>query len=122
MIIPSFEYLLRDAPMPESRQRFIAALLATERFVRNEKSQILFVVNLPRDFCLVERWQGLQDILTSGEVMRITGDVSGSIWQDLWMWLTAAKWRLPRANPHVPYSPEKPAPVRNAGRGPWVRS
>lgn len=120
MTTPAFCFLQRDAAKPESQRAFMAQVIATQRLWRNEKSQIMFKVG-PDDYCLVERKQGLRSILESGEMLTLTGDLDDSAFDILWIWLTASKWKLPRLNPERAWNPPKPAPVRNAGRGPWVK-
>jgi len=110
MSIPSFTFLQRDAAKSASEQTFMQAVIATHRIWRNERNQIMFKV-AEGDYCLVERKQGLQSILDSGEVLTLKGDVDASAYDVLSIWLTAAKWKLPRLNPHLAYNPPKPAPV-----------
>lgn len=114
MSIPMFEFLQRDAAKLESSRAFMAAVLATKRFWRNEKSSIMFEVG-PHDYCLVERKQGFRTILEDGEVLRLSGDLDDSAFDILWIWITAAKWKLPRLNPERPWSPPKPAPISRTG-------
>lgn len=114
MSIKSFCFLQRDAAKLESQRVFMAVVLSTGRFWRNEKSSIMFEV-APNDFCLIERKQGFRTILEDGEVLQLTGDVDDTTYDILWIWLTAAKWKLPRLNPEKPYSPSRPLPVRNVG-------
>ena len=91
----------------------MAKLVATERFWRNEKSQIMFKVG-PHDYCLIERKQGLRTILE--EVLRLEGDLDDTAFDTLWIWITAAKWKLPRLNPERPWNPDKPLPLRYVGQ------
>jgi len=114
MMMTKFEFLQRDAAKLESSRAFMAAIIATKRFWRNEKSQIMFEVE-PGDYCLVERKQGLRTILEDGDVLRLAGDLDDTAFDILWIWLTAAKWKLPRLNPERPWNPPKPLPLRNVG-------
>jgi hypothetical protein len=114
MTIPAFTFLQRDAAKPAAERAFMDAVLATRRFWRNEKSQIMFEV-AAGDHCLVERKQGLRSIIEAGEVVHLDGDIDDSAFDILWIWITAAKWKLPRLNPERPYSPPKPLPVANVG-------
>jgi hypothetical protein len=110
MTIPAYTFLQRDAAKSASARAFMDTLLGTRKFWRNEKSQLFFEV-APGDHVFLERKQGLRSILESGEVLRLDGDLDESAFDILWIWLTAAKWRLPRLNPERPWNPPKPAPV-----------
>jgi len=110
MTLPAYTFLQRDAAKPASARAFMDTLLGTRRFWRNEKSQIMFEIGA-HDYCLIERKQGLRTILEEAEVIRLDGDLDDTAFDILWIWLTAAKWKLPRLNPGRPYSPLRPAPV-----------
>jgi hypothetical protein len=94
MSIPTFHFTRCDGSKPERAREFIAAVLATGRFWRSDKSQIKFKV-APGDYCLVERRHDLQSIIEDGEVLRLTGALDEAAWLALWTWLNASKWKLP---------------------------
>lgn len=110
MTIPTYTFRLRDAARRDEAKIFVDLLLSTGRFYRNEKSQILFKI-APGDSCLIERKQGLSEILSDGDVVRVDGDIGPACEDCLWMWLTARKHTLPRLNPYTAYNPPAPKPV-----------
>jgi hypothetical protein len=105
--LPQFEFSQATAHQPEVQREFVRQIVATGKFWRNEKSQIMQLV-APGDYCLVERKQGLRSILESGEVLKLTGATDDNAYDVLWIWLTANKWKLPRLDPGKPWSPERP--------------
>lgn len=91
-----FKFTRCDATKPAAQRAFMAAIIATRRFSRNQKSQILFEVR-PGDYCIIDRRQGLQSVLEDGQVLELSGDIDDTAIMAMWVWLTAAKWQLPRA-------------------------
>lgn len=98
MSIPTFVYFQHLAadrgPMPTA---FAKALIATGRFHRTARSQILFEV-APGDYVMLVRRADLTTILEAGEVIRITGDeLDDNAYAGFWCWLNDRKWMIPRA-------------------------
>jgi len=114
MTIPTFCFLQRDAASRETEREFLRQLIATGRFWRNEKSQIMFKVGSD-DYVLIERKQGFRSILEDGDVLKLTGDLDDTCFDILWIWITAAKWKLPRLNPEKAWNPPTPKPISRVG-------
>jgi hypothetical protein len=95
-MIPTFEYRLSTAvDHGPASKAFVAAIIKTNRFYRNDKSQIMFLV-APNDFVMIERKQGLLNIIEEGNVIEITGDpLTADAEFGFWCWLTNQKWKLP---------------------------
>lgn len=112
-MIPKYEFRMRDAAQLSEAKRFTDVVISTGRFRRNERSQIVFEAS-PGDWCLLERKQGLAQILADGDVIEFQGSLDDAL-DTLWIWLTARKHTLQRHNPHLPWQDSRP-PFVNRGR------
>lgn len=83
-------------PMPKA---FVQAVIATGRFFKNSRNQILFMTDVnPDKFMPVTRGEELHAILEDGGVLQIDGDPMGDCdWQGVWFWLRDRRWQLPDA-------------------------
>ena len=109
--VPSFLFLLKDAPNPATARAFVQALVDTGKFARNEKSTICFKVGEPDDYIYLVRKQDLTAVLEDELAVKITGDVGDACWDCLWFMLTSRKHHLPRIG--GAWNPEAPLPVRH---------
>ena len=116
---PTFIFSLRDAAKPETAKAFVELVISTGRFARNEKGSVVWSP-APNDWVPIARANEFRAILEDGEIIRVTGDVNSDAYFTLWMYVADRRWKLPRIG--GAWNPDKPLPVRNAGRGPGVRS
>jgi hypothetical protein len=90
---------------------WLAALANTGRFVRNQRSQPLFVLNRePFEWCQIGRREEFWSILESEEnnFLTITGDaLDDSDRAGLWFWFHDRRWKLPRIDARTAAMMEK---------------
>ena len=116
MTIPTFEYLARHAALRDTPKAFLAKIRETNRFFRNERSQVMYEAR-PGDYVRLDGKLDLQSLLDDEATpLRITGGTdSADCWTQLWYWLNSNKWRLDRLSPEKPWQDGRPKFV-NRGR------
>lgn len=108
-----FEFSQRDAANRDTAKRFIDVLLQSERFARNEKGSLCFLVK-PGDWCPMHRRQDFAAVLLDGGAIELAGDTDEASTDCMWFWASQYRWKLPRVG--GTWNPDKPLPVRNAGQ------
>lgn len=92
----SFEFLQRDAALRDRPKTFCDALIASGRFYRDDRAVIHFKI-ADGDFVRVDRKETLREILLTGGVITLTGDVDDdSATGTLWLWFASRRWTFPR--------------------------
>jgi hypothetical protein len=110
----TFTFLQRDAALRDQPKKFCDALIASNRFWRDERGLIWFKVG-EGDLVRIEHRGSLREILLSGEVIELAGDLDDNAYATLWLWFTSRSWTFPRLNPDKPWHPARPAPVSRTG-------
>src|ERR1700733_4616186 len=114
MSTPAYTFRQRDAAQLQEPKRFVDALTASGRFYRDERNLIQFKVG-DGDYMRIETRGTLRELLLSGDVLKLDGDIDASAFECMWLWLVSRKWALPRLYPERPRNPDKPAPVSRTG-------
>ena len=95
MSILKFHYQRLDGAKPGKAREFVDAIRATNRFYRNDRSQILYKVGEHDYFAVADR-DALQSILTETGIIELSGEIDDPAFLVMHIWLRSAAWRLPR--------------------------
>ena len=109
-MIPSYTFLQRDAAKPLAPKQFTDVLISTGKFYRDERGTLKFKV-APNDYLVVESRNALREILLSGDVVEMRGELGADDFAVMWQWFTSRKFAFPRLNPNAAYNPPAPKPV-----------
>jgi hypothetical protein len=111
MPLPSYTFLQRDAALLQEPKKFVDALIATNRFYRDERNLIQFKVG-SGEYLRIESRGTFRELILTGDIIKLSGDIDAQAFEVLWLWLIARKWTLPRLNPERAWNPPKPLDAR----------
>jgi hypothetical protein len=112
-MIPVYTFTQRDAADRFAPKNFTDLLISTSRFLRDQHQRVQFKLD-DGSWLLIDRKQTLKEILLTGDVVRVEGDLDDNAVDCWWLWLAARRGFFPRMNPQLPCEPIKPKPQYGA--------